>query len=452
MDAISIPDGQHLIEEAPVVPSWSDTDDASVVFLRPDPPVTLLLSIDTSKNTAVFRIRVPFQVDSIHNCLYALVDPGDVSAVHVSPLTTAVPEPVRRSLVGKGSSHDLVRMDFQLDKPPTVVGPSGATRLYPRGKPGGNILASLRSLTSTRALSIFITSEGLQLEHLSNLVNKDAGLQARTRHYKMEMLYEGRGGKEISELLSPFTLRSAHSAAVSAIAPDIGPARTPGEEPPAYDEVQPGPPRLSPALSGSPRAGGKRRASRENSGAPSPKKLPAAAVVSPSPPSELVRLRAEIDQLRKQIQSPSVVPGTPTEDGHILDRLDALENRVRTLEVQNRSVTGEEFRQSLLESLVPRLLEDIQPLIDKRLDDCTHDWIARHVEKEVDEQYDSAAHSLEILRDDLEEAIRDKIASAVHDNLSDVVSEQLPDTVDDRLEEVIVSVVERSYFTMHTPR
>ncbi|EKG09510.1 hypothetical protein MPH_13444 [Macrophomina phaseolina MS6] len=269
-------------------------------------------------------MRVPFQVDSIHNCLYALVDPGDVSAVHVSPLTTAAPEPVRRLLVGKGSSHDLVRMGFQLDKPPTVV---GATRLYPRGKPGGNILASLRPLASTRALSIFIAGEGLQLEHLSNLANKDAELQARTRHYKMEMLYEGRGGKEISELLSPFTLRSAHSAAVSANAPAIGPARTPGEEPLACDEVQPGLPRLAPALSGSLRAGGKRRASRENSGAPSPKKLSAAAAVSPSPPSEFVRLRAEIGQLRKQIQSPSVVPGTPTEDGHILDRLDALENR-----------------------------------------------------------------------------------------------------------------------------
>ncbi|KAH7031909.1 hypothetical protein B0J12DRAFT_704002 [Macrophomina phaseolina] len=330
-------------------------------------------------------MRVPFQVDSIHNCLYALVDPGDVSAVHVSPLTTVVPEPVRRLLVGKGSSHDLVRMDFQLDKPPTVV---GATRLYPRGKPGRNILASLRPLTSTRALSIFIAGEGLQLEHLSNLANKDAELQARTRHYKMEMLYEGRGGKEISELLSPFTLRSAHSAAVSANAPAIGPARTPGEEPLACDEVQPGLPRLSPALSGSLRAGGKSRpilvlfterplteagrASRENSGAPSPKKLPAAAAVSPSPPSEFVRLRAEIGQLRKQIQSPSVVPGTPTEDGHILDRLDALENRVRTLEVQDRSMAGEKFRQSLLESLVPRLLEDTPPLIDKRLDDCTN--------------------------------------------------------------------------------
>src|SRR4051812_6797443 len=108
MDAASMLDGQHLIEGVPVVLSWRYTDDASVVFLRPDTLVTLLLSIDTSKNTAVFRMRVPFQVDSIHNCLYALVDPGDVSAVHVSPLTTAVPEPVRRLLVGKGSSHDLV--------------------------------------------------------------------------------------------------------------------------------------------------------------------------------------------------------------------------------------------------------------------------------------------------------------------------------------------------------
>lgn len=76
MDATPRPDGKYLIEEAPVVPSWSNADDDSVVFLRPDPPVTLFLSIDTSKNTSIFRIRVPFQVDSIHNCLYALIDPG----------------------------------------------------------------------------------------------------------------------------------------------------------------------------------------------------------------------------------------------------------------------------------------------------------------------------------------------------------------------------------------
>ncbi|KAF4311890.1 hypothetical protein GTA08_BOTSDO12680 [Botryosphaeria dothidea] len=125
MDATPRPDGKYLIEEAPVVPSWSNADDDSVVFLRPDPPVTLFLSIDTSKNTSIFRIRVPFQVDSIHNCLYALIDPGHVSAVHVLPIASTVPEPVRRSLVRKGSSQDLLRVDFQLDKPPTVVGPSG---------------------------------------------------------------------------------------------------------------------------------------------------------------------------------------------------------------------------------------------------------------------------------------------------------------------------------------
>lgn len=128
MDATPRPDGKYLIEEAPVVPSWSDADDDSVVFLRPDPPVTLFLSIDTSKNTAVFQIRVLFQVDSIHNCLFALTDPGHVSAVHVLPIASTVPEPVWQSLVGKGSSQDLVRVDFPLDKPPTVVGPSGKTQ------------------------------------------------------------------------------------------------------------------------------------------------------------------------------------------------------------------------------------------------------------------------------------------------------------------------------------
>lgn len=348
MDAESRPDGQQLIEEAPVVPSWNDADDASVVFLRPDPPVTLLLSIDPSKNATIFRIRVPFQVDPIHNYLYILVDPSDVSAVHVSPLTTTAPEPVRRSLVGKGSSHDLVRMDFQLDKPPTVVGPLEATRLYPRGKPGGNILASLRSLTSTRALSIFIASEGLQLEHLSKLANKDSRLQARTQHYKIEMLYEGRGGKDISELLSPFTLRSAHNAAVSAISAGIGPGRASGEEPPAYDAVQPRPPSLSPTPSVSPKAGAKSmpilvlyteqslteagRASRENSDAPSPKKHAAALSSSLPPCPELAQLRAEVNQLRKHVYNPPSRSGTPTEDGYILDRFDAIEMRLRTLE------------------------------------------------------------------------------------------------------------------------
>ncbi|KAL1614353.1 hypothetical protein SLS56_012126 [Neofusicoccum ribis] len=251
----------------------------------------------------------------------------------------------------------------------------------------------------------------------------------------MEMLYEGRGGKDISELLSPFTLRSAHSSEVS-----VGPSRVTGEEPPAYDEVQPGSPRRSPTSSSAPRAAGKRQNSRENLAEPSPKK--------PSP-SELTLLRAEVDQLTEKFRDPPTTPGSPMEDGYVLDRLDAIEKRLHALESQaakntavqameqrlstveaeltNRSATSDEFRNRLLDSLAPRLLEDIRPHIDQRLDHCTHDWIAKYVEKDVNEQYDTAAESLATLRDELEESVREKMANAVHENLFNVVSEQLPE-------------------------
>lgn len=104
-----------------------------------------------------------------------------------------------------------------------------------------------------------------------------------------------------------------------------------------------------------------------------------------------------------------------------------------------------------MESLVPRLLKDIGPRVDQRLDDCTHDWIAEHVEKKVEEQYDSARASLELLRDELESSIREHMVNTVQEDLSAVVSEQLPDIVYDKLEDAVVSVVERSSFTLHPP-
>lgn len=121
MDAGPRSNGPHLIEEAPVVPSWRDVDDASVVFLRPDPPVTLFLGIDTSKNTAVFRIRVPFQVDSIHSCVYALIDPGHVSGVHISPLAAT------RSTLEAKRSHAPPLGPDQTSPNPLVASLPGAS-------------------------------------------------------------------------------------------------------------------------------------------------------------------------------------------------------------------------------------------------------------------------------------------------------------------------------------
>lgn len=465
MDAGPSSRGRHIADEAPVVLTWGDPEIALDVFLQPTRPTTLFLSLDASKKVAAFRVRIPFQVDQEHGFLFAFIDPSHVHSLKAESHAITVPEPVRQSLVARGSSHGVVRLDLQLNQSPTIVGPASTTRLYPKSKGGGNLLACLRSMSRTRTLRVFVAEESLRMEKLSILCGEisDADLQPNVREYALEALYNSRGGKEISDLLTPFTLQSAQDAGSTANNPAniSGPVTPAGERPPSYDQIQSPSPRLSETSV----RREKRRASRENSATPAPKK----STLSSSPPSsQIAQLRAEIDQLRRQLSDSNVAEGSPTEDGSLLDRFEFIEQRLCALEtradssllerlesieqkfcalearVENNAAKSEQLQERLLEALVPRLLGAIRPHIDQRLDDCTHDWMAGLVEKEVKEQIDTVTDDLVEFKDDIELSVNDKLASAVQDDLAGVVAEQLGDIVPAKLEEVVSDVLENS--------
>lgn len=483
MDSSSTVPFRHVANEAQAVLSWHDEDIRSDVSLCPATPATLLLSLDVSQGTAAIRFRIPFTVSSSHANLFAFIDPRNVRQLTTNLEPSTIPEFVWQSPIAIGPAQRIAMLEFHLHNPPTVVGPASATRLRPRHRADGDLLACLKSMVSAHSLVVFVDRDSLRTELLSSFCTQvsDAGLLPSTTYYALECLYQGSGGKDVGDLLSTFKFSSSRD-------PEAG-AQAPGEaddlavpvdvEPPAYDEIQREPPRLSRALP-SASSRGKRRASRENLAASSPKKP---AVVNPASfSSEIEQLRAVVDQLRHQILNHPVAPGSPTEDGSVLDRFDAIERRLSALEEQsaenrlvtartvdeanstekrlaaveaelaNRPVEMGRFREGLIDALLPRVLETFQPYVEQRLDYCTHDWIAEKVEQEVEDQYSEAQTALETQRDDLDMYIREKMASVVQDDLADVVAEQLSDVIDDRLENIVLEVLETSSFTMHTSR
>lgn len=233
---------RYIADEASVIVSWNDVED---VFLQPASQATLLLSLDEAEKIASFRIRIPFHVDRFHAALFAFVDPHHIRQIRAGSHLTAVPEPVRQSLVGKGAAHGIVSLEIQLSQSPSVVGPATTTRLRPGGKAGGNLLAGLRSMCRAQVLTIFAAENDLRMDQLSVLCEavSAAALRANPREHALEALYNSRGAKDISDLLSPFSLRLSDRAGVSAdrVGDVPGPAMTADEEPPAYDEVQPAP-------------------------------------------------------------------------------------------------------------------------------------------------------------------------------------------------------------------
>lgn len=209
-------------------------NDVRVVLLcndcsvQPASPATLKLSLDGPANTtASFQVRIPFDVNRSIPALFALVDPRHIRHMEIeSSSDGTVPEPVRQSLIAKGTSHGVISLKLQLDQSPTIIGPAGISRLYSANERAGNLLACLRVVSTARALTVFIAQDDVQIEQLSALCNhvRDSTLRANPRDYALDNLYGHQGGKDIGELLAPFTLRSSAG---------------PSAPPPAYGQVQP---------------------------------------------------------------------------------------------------------------------------------------------------------------------------------------------------------------------
>ncbi|KAH7028263.1 hypothetical protein B0J12DRAFT_355232 [Macrophomina phaseolina] len=239
---------RYVANEARAVLTWHDTDTASDISLRPVSPATLLMSLDVSQRTAAIRFRIPSDTLPSHAHLFTLIDPRNVRHLTADLQPTAIPECVRLSSIAEGSTHDITKLEFHLYNPPTVVGPASAAHLRPRGRVSGNLLACLKSMLSAHTLVVFVAKNSLQTELLSLFCTQvsNAGLLPSITDYALERLYEGRGGKDIGDLLSAFILRPPRDVETGA----DGLAVPVGEEPPTYDEVQRETPRLSPALAG----------------------------------------------------------------------------------------------------------------------------------------------------------------------------------------------------------
>ncbi|KAL1622281.1 hypothetical protein SLS56_008814 [Neofusicoccum ribis] len=297
-DANPPPDRWCLLNDAPVVVEWPGGVDGHAAFFGHARPATLLLAHDAAQQTAAFRIRIPFQLQSSrkgHGFLYAFIDPATIILVQRRSRDTSLPEPVAHSLVGKRSAHGIVGLELDLSKPPVIVGPANATKLSPRGDAAGNTLASLRLLS--HATQGFCTAAS------------GGSLSPSIKDHALDTLYMGEGGKDVGGFLAPFEFRQAD-------------AQESDEAPPSYDDATPVP--------------SKRPASRETSPPPPRKKtiVPASKSqpTSPQQPEPTpVQLRLELDILKQQM---AFRAGTPTEDGSLLDRFDGFEQRLTALEAR----------------------------------------------------------------------------------------------------------------------
>lgn len=191
-----------------------------------------------------------------------------------------------------------------------------------------NLLA-FKSMVSAHSLVVFANRDSLRTDLLPSFYAQvpNVGLLPSTTDYALGCLYQGSGGKHIVDLLVTFTFSSSRNPEARAQAPwEADDLAVPVDvEPPAYDQIQRQPPRLSHAFpSASSRR--KRRAFREISTVSSPKKP---AFVNPaSSSSGIEQPPAVADQLRHEIPNHPTAPGSPTEDGPVLDRFDTVERRL----------------------------------------------------------------------------------------------------------------------------
>ncbi|KAL1617083.1 hypothetical protein SLS56_011156 [Neofusicoccum ribis] len=164
-----------------------------------------------------------------------------------------------------------------------------------------NLLA-FKSMVSAHSLVVFANRDSLRTDLLPSFYAQvpNAGLLPSTTDYALGCLYQGSGGKHIGDLLVTFTFSSSRNPEARAQAPwEADDLAVPIDvEPPAYDQIQ----------------------------LPSPKKP---AFVNPaSSSSEIEQPPAVADQLRHEILNHPTAPGSPTEDGFVLDRFHTVERRL----------------------------------------------------------------------------------------------------------------------------
>lgn len=194
--------------------------------------------------------------------------------------------------------------------------------------------------------------------------------------------------------------------------------------------------------------------------------------------TDIASLRLELETLRRQLYwQTATTAGTPTEDGTILDRLDAFETRLTALEKRDfstqqledallpklvpriaeqilpqvfkgRLAAADQHENSLLTKLVPRLLEQLTPLIlsqltphlDTYLKNSVFERVTEDVEDAMTEHRDDIEAKMYEIKDDIELSVESKIESAVGSELHDVVAAQLPEVVEEILASARVSL------------
>lgn len=250
-----------LLDEVPVVLSWLDkdsSDDHETIFLGQSKSTTLLLRYDAVHNTATFRFRVPFNLNSCKKgsgFLYVFINPTQIRSMQKRPLASAVPESVIKTLLRNQSSHGIIDLEINLRSPPTIVGPANTTRLSPRGDAAGNLLASLRSLTHATQIDLFIPQGKKMKDNLHTLCGNvsNGRIGPRDADYALNRLYAGLGAKDIRDLLVSFEFRRASlpssdeqalesrkldNGCVPSIELGDGRAESDSQAPPAYDQIQ----------------------------------------------------------------------------------------------------------------------------------------------------------------------------------------------------------------------
>lgn len=420
------PDPDIVLSASPALVSWSRSDNTLQYVGKKlnganQGPTPCWLKCDirysSTSQTALFKLNIGVLLKAQHHTskntanLFVMIDGEQVNALRFhtdSEHDKCIPSTVRNLL-----SPDAVCLDFTLSSPPTVIAPHYPDPLVPKNEQAAYILSSLQSLAVQAKVTISLSNRVLSrsaLEILCTAASNHA-LGRMKQYGNISTLYGGKGGR----ILYP-SPNQPGSKVDTEFSPHIV------ENPPAYDQLGPGPPLLNEddeaSFAHSSDSQKKRPRSRSNSGSGSVKaKRPMPEPAAASAFDSHGRNGSDTPkELTKELDCNEALGMT----GEVKDQLENMERRLA-----NRL-------QHFLTDLLKKHKEEVVSMVEQRLEEH---WglVETRLEKHEEYMQENLEHARAEIEGDVEEQLVDRkceldqMVKDEREDLEDSIREQVED-------------------------